>query len=315
MLYSVDVKRLLLALVCTLPLAADVKVTTEKDRVTVDIDGQPFTTLYYGGETMKPYLHPLRSATGKVVSRSYPMETVAGETRDHPHHQGLWFTHGDVNGFDFWGNVKKGPKFGRVVVDKVSGKSGKKSGRIAFEARWLDPNDKVLLKESRTMTFSGDENNRILDIDLTLTAAGEPVKFGDTKEGTFAIRLADAMTEKSKGGMLTNASGAQGMKNVWGKPSPWVDYSGKLNGETLGIAIFDHPANPKHPTHWHARDYGLFAANIFGEHDYYNDKQRDGSMTVQPGKSVRFRYRVVIHPGDTASAKIAELYEPYKKQQ
>ena len=91
-------------------------------------------------------------------------------------------------------------------------------------------------------------------------------------------------------------------------PASWM-------AKQLGIAIFDHPGNPKHPTHWHARDYGLFAANIFGEHDYYNDKQRDGSMTVRARKSVRFRYRVVIHPGDTASAKIAELYKAYKKQQ
>ena len=103
------------------------------------------------------------------------------------------------------------------------------------------------------------------------------------------------------------------MKAVWGKPSPWVDYSGTLDGEELGIAILDHPSNPKHPTHWHARDYGLFAANIFGEHDYYNDKQRDGSVTLEPGKSMRFRYRVVIHPGDTASANLQHMYDEYKK--
>jgi hypothetical protein len=292
-----------------------VKVSTEKDRVTVDIGGQPFTTLYYGPETMKPYLHPLRTASGKLITRQYPMEKVEGETRDHPHHQGLWFNHGDVNGFDFWGAVKPGPKSGRVVVDKITqAKSGGKSGTVSFEARWVDPSDKALLKETRRMTFSADGDNRIVDIDLTLTALGEPVKFGDTKEGTFAIRIADALSEKAKGGVMTDASGAQGMKNVWGKPSPWVDYSDKLDGEAVGIAILDHPANPKHPTHWHARDYGLFAANIFGEHDFYNDKQRDGSMTIAPGKSVRFRYRVIIHPGDTAAAKIGELYEAYKKR-
>jgi hypothetical protein len=293
---------------------ADVKVTNEKGRVTVDIDGQPFTALYYGEEVMKPYLHPLRSASGKLVTRQFPMEKVEGETRDHPHHQGLWFTHGDVNGFDFWGNVKPGPKYGRVVVDKITkAKGGSKSGTIGFEARWVDPGGKVLLKESRTMAFSADGQNRIVDVDLTLTAQGEPVKFGDTKEGTFAIRINDSMTEKSKGGVLTSASGSQTMKNVWGKQSPWVDYSGKLDGEALGIAILDHPSNPKHPTYWHARDYGLFAANIFGEHDYYNDKQRDGSVTLDPGKSMRFRYRVVIHPGDAAAANIQQLFDAYKK--
>ena len=307
--------RIILAALCALPLAADVKVTNEKGRVNIDINGQSFTTLYYGEETMKPYLHPLRSASGKVVTRQYPMATVEGETRDHPHHQGLWFTHGDVNGFDFWGNVKPSPKSGKVIVDKIAqAKGGGKAGTVAFEARWVDPNGKALLKETRTMMFSGDDKNRIVDIDLTLTALDQPVKFGDTKEGTFAIRMSDKLNEKSKGAVLTSSSGAQTMKAVWGKAAPWVDYAGTLEGEALGIAIFDHPANPRHPTHWHARDYGLFAANIFGEHDFYADKQRDGSMTLEPGKSVRFRYRVVIHPGDTASANLQKLYDEYAKK-
>jgi hypothetical protein len=307
------VNRIFFVLACALPLAADVKVTDEKGRVTVDINGQPFTTLYYGEDVMKPYLHPLRSASGKLVTRQYPMANVEGETRDHPHHQGLWFTHGDVNGLDFWGNVRPGPKFGRVVVDKITqAKSGGKTGTIGFEARWVDPNGKALLKETRLMTFSGDGKNRIVDFDATLTAL-ERVKFGDTKEGTFAIRMNDKLNEKSKGAILKSSTGGETMKNVWGKAAPWVDYSGTLDGETLGIAIFDHPSNPRHPTHWHARDYGLFAANVFGEHDFYNDKQRDGSMTLEPGKSIRFRYRVLIHPGDTASANLQHQYDEYKK--
>jgi hypothetical protein len=307
------VNRFLLVLACALPLCADVKVTNEKGRVTVDIDGQPFTTLYYGEEVMKPYLHPLRSASGKIVTRQYPMENVEGETRDHPHHQGLWFNHGDVNGFDFWGAVRPGPKSGRIVVDKITKAKGGKTGTIGFEARWVDPNGKTLLKETRTMTFSGDKENRIVDLDINLTAQAEPVKFGDTKEGSFAIRISDKMTEKAKGGVLTSSTGGHSMKAVWGKQAPWVDYAGTLDGEKLGIAIFDHPSNPKHPTYWHARDYGLFAANIFGEHDYYNDKQRDGSVTVEPGKSMRFKYRVVIHPGDTASTNLQQMYDAYAK--
>jgi hypothetical protein len=110
---------------------------------------------------------------------------------------------------------------------------------------------------------------------------------------------------------MVAADGRKGEKEVWGKRSPWVDYSGALDGEKLGIAIFDHPSNPKHPTYWHSRSYGLFAANIFGEHDFYNDKARNGSVTLEPGGSLRFRYRVVIHPGDTQEAGIAGLYQNY----
>ena len=162
------------------------------------------------------------------------------------------------------------------------------------------------------MIFYGDPANRIFDLDITLTALDTPVKLGDTKEGFFAIRLADKLAEKGGTGTMTNAEGAQKMKNVWGKPSPWVDYSGTLEGEQLGVAIFDHPQNPKHPTTWHSRDYGLFAANALGDHDFQNDKTKDGSITIQPGKSLRFRYRVVIHPGDTAAAKVGDLYKAWK---
>ena len=112
---------------------------------------------------------------------------------------------------------------------------------------------------------------------------------------------------------MTSSTGATSMKQVWGKPFPWVDYAGTLEGKQVGIAIFDHPTNPKHPTHWHSRDYGLFAANIFGEHDFYSDKTRSGAATLEPGKSMRFRYRVVVHPGLTDPSKIEELYSRYKK--
>jgi hypothetical protein len=242
------------------------------------------------------------------------MEMVEGESRDHPHHRGLWFTHGIVNGLDYWMNEPdyNKPK-GLIVLDKlISTKSGKKQGSIEASFKWLDPGGKQLLEEHRTMIFYDDPVNRVSDFDVTFTAK-ETVTFGDTKEGFFAIRLADALSEK-KGGVMISAEGAKGMKNIWGKPSPWVDYDGELQGEKLGIAIFDHPGNPRHPTTWHARDYGLFATNIFGLHDFMDDKSKDGSLTLKPGESIRFRYRVVIHPGDVQSAHIAQLYEEYAKK-
>ena len=139
-----------------------------------------------------------------------------------------------------------------------------------------------------------------------------PVKMGDTKEGTFAIRLATAL-QKPDGHML-NSEGAVGEKQVWGKRANWVDYSGTVAGEKLGLAIFDHPSNPQHPTYWHARGYGLFAANPFGERDFYNDKRRDGSVTIPAGGTLVLRYRVVIHLGDSREAKIAEAYQRYAAQ-
>jgi hypothetical protein len=306
-------KSLLIAAALSLPVCAQVKITQAADRVNVDIDGKPFTTLYAGADAPKPYLHPLRSANGKIVTRGYPMEKIEGETRDHPHHRGLWFTHGDVNGCDFWANEATSAnqaKLGKVISRKIGPvKSGDKNGTIKAIFEWRDPSGKPLLTEDRTMTFYSDPKVRTIDFDVQFTAL-DKVKFGDTKEGFFAIRLAEPLKEE-KTGKMVNAEGKTGEKQVWGKRSPWVDYYGQLDGETIGITIMDHPGNPKHPTYWHSRAYGLFAANIFGEHDFYNDKSRDGGVTLEEGKNLRFRYRVLIHPGDTQSAGIPELYKQY----
>ena len=312
-----------LLLAAALPLCAQVKITPHPGRISIDIDGKPFTEMFVGAETNKPYLHPLRAASGKIVTRAYPMDMVEGESKDHPHHRGLWFSHGDVNGFDFWANEEsqKNPKKGKIVLKKMGDlKSGKKSGSLSATFDWIDPQGKPILTESRTIVFYSNPTMRIMDFDINLKAL-EKVVFGDTKEGTFAIRLAAGLEEPEKKslpmpkrtGLMVNAEGAQGEKKVWGKQSPWVDYAGELEGEKLGIAIFDNPGNPKHPTYWHSRSYGLFAANIFGEHDFYNDKARNGSVTVEPGNNLRFRYRVIIHPGDSATANIAELYKKYKE--
>lgn len=293
---------------------AEVTVKQEAHSVSVEIDGKPFTAFFAGPEAAKPYLHPLRSGSGKIVTRRYPMEMDSGEKKDHPHHQGLWFAHGDVNGLDYWSALasRPGEKYGRIVLKKMTKVKGGKKGVIGAVFEWVDAKGAPVLTEARAMTFHGDGDLRIIDFDIRLTGI-QKARFGDTKEGTFAIRVTDNLNEDHTG-KLVNAEGLTGEKDTWGKRSEWMDYSGELDGEKLGIAIFDHPGNPKHPTYWHDRSYGLFAANIFGEHDFYNDKARDGSMTLEPGQAWRFRYRVVIHPGDAASAGLAALYTEYSKE-
>jgi hypothetical protein len=312
---------LLAALV--LPLAAEVKFTRHNNEsISVVIDGKQFTDFFLGPD--KPYLWPLRAATGTVVTRGFPVEpNVPGETHDHPHHRGLWFTHGDVNGYDFWANEPsqsnqaKHP-VGKVKLTKVGTvKGGAKSGTIRAAFDW-NAGGETILEEDRTMVFYDVANERVMDFDVTFKAKTK-VKFGDTKEGFFAIRLAAGLEEPQKKspaepkrtGLMVDSQGKEGEKNVWGKRAEWVDYFGELKGEKVGIAILDHPQNPKHPTYWHSRSYGLFAANIFGEHDFYNDKARDGSMTLEPGQTLRFRYRVIIHPGDYKTADVGKMYADY----
>lgn len=308
-------KTAIIALFSALSLSGQVKILRGTERISVEIDGKPYTEYFLSADGNKPYLYPLRTASGVIVTRHFPMETVTGETNDHPHHRGLFFSHGDISGVNFWATEAdvKDPKKGRMVLKNViEAKGGEKSGTIRAVFSGLDPEGKPMMTESRTLTFYPGAENRVIDFEIRIDALRE-LKFMDTKEGTFGIRLATPLSE-DRGGRMVNAEGAQTEKNVWGKQSPWVDYFGTLEGKTVGIAIMDNPANPRYPTYWHARAYGLFAANPFGVRDFTGDKTKDGSMTVEAGKSVTFRYRVVIHPGDTQAAKIAALYARYASE-
>ena len=297
-----------------LPLAGQVRFTKDTGKIDVAIDGQPFTSLYFGEDTNKPYLWPLRSADGKIVTRRWPMQQNTGESHDHIHHRGLTFSVDEVNGVKFWGNdpsfASKDSAIGKIVVKQTSTRDGARSGTLTTTFDWTAPNGNVLLHEHRVTTFYSGRDLRLIDFDITLTAANEKVTFGDTKEGAFAIRLADSLSEKG-GGQMVNAEGKRGMKEVWGHRSNWVDYSGTVGGEKLGVAIFDAPSNPRHPPYWHARDYGLFAVNPFGQHSF-DPSRPESRWTLDPGSALHFRWRVVIHPGDAIS--IADLYNQWKQK-
>jgi hypothetical protein len=306
------------ALAMAVPLSAQVKFTqTAPDQIKIDIDGKFYTTFYLAVGGQKPYIWPLSTADGVVVTRHFPMEKIDGETSDHPHHKGMFFDHGDINGFDFWDTeIRKSPTARKnssmklIRVEEMKG--GKKSGTIKVIFQGLDPAGNPIMTETRTVTFHSGPKLRIIDFGVTIDPIVPTLKFGDTKEGTFAIRLATSITEEAgMGGQMVNAEGLRTEKNVWGKRSAWIDYDGPVNGKTVGVAIFDTPSNPRYPTYWHSRAYGLEAANPFGLHDYLGNKLHDGDMIVERGHPVHFQYRVVIHDGDTQSADIAGLYKKY----
>ncbi len=295
----------------------------DSDHISVTVDGQPFSDYYIGSAYPKPFLAPLRTANGLIVTRKYPMENVDGESRDHQHHRGLFVGYGNISGINFWENefsyATKFPnntgstKLGLIVLrhlDQV--KSGKKSGTVAATFEWVGPDKTDMLEEHRTLTFYSGKEVRTVDVDMTITAKTN-VQWVDTKEGFFAIRIADSMTEK-KGGLMTDSEGAQTEKNVWGKRADWVDYDGTVEGHKVGIVIFDHPSNFRHPTRWHSRAYGLFAANPFGLKDFDPKATGEGGYRMPEGATIHFRYRVIIHPGDFPKKKIADLYSEYAKK-
>ena len=302
---------LLICLATSACLSAQVRFS--RDTISVDVDGKPFTTFHYGALNGKPFLAPLRSASGKIVTRHFPMELVPGESRDHVHHTGLWFSYDDVNGIKFWENDPsyKHTNMGRIVVRSAEWKDGDRAGTLTAIMDWRDPGGKTLLVENREMVFYSDPKLRTIDFRITLTPAVD-VMLGDTKEGAFAIRLADNFTEK-KGAKIVNADGAVTMAKVWGKRSNWVDYTAEVEGERLGVAMFDHPQNPRHPTYWHARDYGLFALNPFGQ-SAFDPNQQESHWKLPASQKVVFRWRVVIHPGDAETGRVANLYKEYEAQ-
>ena len=299
-------KALLILLLAAAALGAQVTFQQYPDRLSVVIDGKPFTELFYGPGVRKPFLHPLRSADGKIVTRQYPMAQVPGEKKDHPHHQGLSFTFADVNGYNFWASdaTQIDAKSGSIRLREAR-TPGNGTARVLFD--WLDPAGQVLLTEDRTMRFQGGAE-RTIDFDITLRAVRDAT-FGDTKEGMFNIRLASPFEEPA--GLMTSSAGCHTENECWGKRADWMDFAGKVDGEELGVAIFDHTGNPAHPTYWHARGYGLFAANPFGVRDFTGDKSANGAVRVKAGDSLRFRYRVLIHPGPTDPAALTRAYAQY----
>ncbi len=265
-------------------------------RVDVAIDGQPFTSYIYPPSFEKPVLYPIRSASGVVVTRGYPLEPRPGEHTDHPHHVGHWFNYGDVNGYDFWGNSSETPanlkpKTGVIVQKTIArAESGDTQGDLSVTADWVIPDGTVLLHERTQFVFAGGPGVRTIDRTTTWTAADRGVTFNDTKEGAFGIRVARSL--ESPGGTYIGSDGKTG-DDVWGTSGPWVGLVGDIEGKPVTIAILNHRSSDNYPTYWHARGYGLFAANPIGRHAY-DAQQPVRTLTLPPGKSATFRYRILV---------------------
>lgn len=272
----------------------------------ITIAGEPFS-VYRIDEGAKPFLFPLIGPTGAPYTRAYPMKKVAGEDNDHPHQRSFWFTHGKVNGVDFWSEMEKHGDIKETA--RVTSVAGPVLGRLRTTDDWLAPDGKKVCTDERVLTIYRTTRGRVLDFEIEIKATEGPVVFGDTKEGMFGLRVASTMdVNKKLGGKITNAEGLTDDR-AWGKASPWVDYCGPVEGKTVGIAILNHPVSFRYPTTWHVRTYGLFAANPFGWHDF--GMGRSGEYTLSAGSTLRFAYRVILHDGDTVAANIPGAFESY----
>ena len=322
------------------PSETGVRVVTNESarRVDVFVDGQPFTSYIWPDTIKKPVLYPLRTATGAMLTRGYPMDPRPGERVDHPHHVGLWFNYGDVNGIDFWNNsdaIKptERHKYGtirHVKIKRVT--SGKDKGELEVEMDWIMPDGKKILREETTFIFRAGPNERAIDRITKLTALDERVVFKDNKEGVLGLRVARALEQPSdKPEVFTDASGkatsvpkldntgvtgryhsSEGKTgdDVWGTRGKWTMLKGKIGEEDVTLAILDHPKNPGYPTYWHARGYGLFAANPLGQEVFSNGKQKLG-FTLEPNNSATFRYRILTMSGPVAAEDMESQYRRF----
>jgi hypothetical protein len=319
--------------------AANVQVVVRDAdrRVDITVDGKPFTSYIWPTTLKKPVLFPLRSAAGTELTRGFPPRP--GERADHPHHVGLWFNYGDVGGIDFWNNsdaTAGKPKMGTIVHTSIgSAKSGAGMGSLEVSADWVNDDDKsVMLKEATRLVFHATADARIIDRITTLTAAGGPVTFGDSKEGMYGMRLRRQLEMPVKGpAEFTDASGkvtkveqldntgvtgsyltSEGKEGgaAWGTRANWCALSGTVDNEPVTIVVFDHPSNPHHPAYWHARDYGLFAVNPLGRKGY-DAKQEEEHTTIAAGGSQRFVFRVLLLHGKPTAAEIETRYKEFTK--
>jgi hypothetical protein len=301
-----------------------VQVVKDKggDKVNVLIGGKPFTTFFYPDTLEKPVLYPIRAANGTVVTRGYPLNPQPGDPTDHPHHIGLWFNFENVNGLDFWNNSFAIPKerkhlYGWIKTDRILETSSGDKGVVTYHANWTNQNSDVLLEETTRYEFSGNDHQRIIDRFTVLKAKTE-VKFTDAKDGLLGLRVAHALEIPAKvdkkftddkgivtvvksnadsiaNGNYLTSEGKEG-DSAWSTRAVWCKMYGKIGADSISIAIIDHPKNPNYPTFWHARGYGLFAANPLGEKIFTNNKA-ETNLTLKKGDSVSFRYRIVVDNG------------------
>jgi hypothetical protein len=293
-------------------------------KVDVIIGGKFFTSFMYPKTLEKPVLYPLCTSTGIEVTRGFPIRPRPGERVDHPHQVGCWFNYGDVNGLDFWNNSYAIPEaekshYGSIKnVKIIKAEGGNDSGLLIFTCQWVNQKEQVLLDEETSMIFSGDDRNRKMVKITKLKASNGPMKFGDNKEGLFALRVDRAFeTPSETPEIFTDASGKQttvpvlnneGVNGVfrssegkekdavWGTRASWVSLTAAKAGEEISICLFDNPSNPGYPGYWHARGYGLFSINNIGR-KAYDPKEAENTLALKKGETVEFRYMILIRTG------------------
>lgn len=279
---------------------AALSLVEEKDKIDILSQGKLLTSFWYTDELTKPILYPIYTSTGIKITRSFPYEKIEGESTDHPHHTGIFFSYDQVNDQGFWNNAKTPPQIKLTDVSTELLATGQAVITAAMD--WTAKDGKVLVRENRQMTFQTKDWGYSIDFDIDLTASDKKIIFADTKEGMFAVRLADWFKEAAGHGKYFDSQGRTGSAAIWGHRAEWVALQGPKDGETVGIAIMNHPASVNYPTFWHVRDYGLFSANPLGQSIFEKGtgaaETKPLNLTLEPGQKAYFKFKVLIYDKD-----------------
>ncbi len=308
------------------PRSAAVKAPTVKfvqgdNKIDVMIDGKPFTSYLYENQLTKPALFPVYTPSGIMVNRAYPLMKVEGESTDHLHHTGIFFGYGEVGDNDFWREPNRMlPQIKHIKVTEMAGGIG--AGKLSTVMHWIDKKDQVLLEEKRDMVFQAAENEYAVDFSIDLTAQHTKVVFNDTKEGMFAIRVADWLRENASGkyagtGTYLSSDGDRTEKNIWGKRARWVCLQGQKDGKTIGVAILNHPSSVNYPTYWMVRAYGLFSADPLGQYVFEKKRNPESAkpfqLTLEPGETAHFRFLIIVYEGPKTKEQLEQRFEQFTR--
>ena len=285
---------------------AGVNLDENSDTIDIMLNGRPFTTFRYAKTQFRPYFFPVLGPNGCEVTRGETSEI----SKDHVHHRSLYVAYGEVNDVDLWG---EGSNCGKVVHQNFTQKhGGTVLSRIYADNTWETKDGKVLMSDKQNFRiYNLPEDGTIFDLDLSFIASDGDVHFGDTKEGGIMCIRVNPSMNASDGGQIENAFGGINEGETWGKRANWCDYSGVVDGTEVGIAVYDHIVNPRYPTYWHVRNYGLMGSNIFGSGTFERDKSKDGSYVLKEGEQMHFKFRVLIHAGDATEGNVAQKYHDF----
>lgn len=276
-------------------------------KVSLRIDGIERAMWHFGDQYERPFFYPITGPSGSPLTRvGHP------GAENHDHHRSVWLAHHDVEGLSFWANTSPAriqQKHWYAYVD------GDEQAIMAVRLGWFDGQGREVMDSDLVAALRpvGD-GDATLELQLTcrVPPGRDSVALGKTNFGFLAVRVAKSISGHFGGGAISNSEGAVGEKQIFGKPARWMDYSGRVPTGTgpdrktvrEGITYFDHPDNPRYPTHWHVREDGWMGASFCMQ----------AGITIRADQPLTLRYLLHAHTGEYDADRAGQIADSFAKR-